>query len=720
MTERGAAADNAAALERREAQGSSQGPARHGTQGPRKPVPEARRAGRADRKACPRGLANPWRLPALHPLVRGDGKRDRTPRVLNNWGSGALAKCADQVPTASGECILRSAAITDSATFLPVFGFSDGMFSIDSVKRELSESTSMVWQFRVTAGSAQMSIMVRSGPMPASESAAATLTLAGNPAAASRAVPLNTSFAVFRPSTEMLCLTRYGAPTSPFGGFRVVIFTEWMVPSAAAATASRPSSAPVGTRMRPPLALARSIRSGRGSSAPQDSTITCLPASSIGRQMRSRSEAGAHSIARSACLGNSSSSTTGQSMFCSFSQSRALPALPVAMQASESPGRPSVSRRATARPIAPRPAMAMRVGVMLPPYAKPAQRGNRRCRMLDREPPVSHLSGNQRRRPMLRTVVSAFAGLLVSVAAVQAQNFPTRSVTMVIPFAAGGPTDVLGRVVAAKMGEALGQTVVVENVTGAGGQTGSKRVADSPPDGYNVVVGTVGTHAQAQTLYKKPLYNSQTDFTPVGLIAQVPIVLIARKDLPVKDMKEFVAYAKENQKKMQFGSAGAGSATHLGCVLLNYLIGVDITHVPYRGTGPAMQDLAAGRIDYLCEIITTAKPQIDGGTVKAIAIFDSKKSKALPNLATAEEQGTKDLIAYTWNAVFAPKNTPQPVVQKLNGAMIRAMHATEVKDRLGALGAEIAPDDQATPDHLAKLVKDEIEKWAKPIKASGV
>jgi tripartite-type tricarboxylate transporter receptor subunit TctC len=315
---------------------------------------------------------------------------------------------------------------------------------------------------------------------------------------------------------------------------------------------------------------------------------------------------------------------------------------------------------------------------------------------------------------------AVFLGVVVLAGAAAAQNYPTRSMTMVIPFAAGGPTDVLGRVVAAKMSESLGQQVVVENVTGAGGQTGSKRVADAAPDGYNFVVGTVGTHAQGQTLYKKPLYNSQTDFTPVGLIAQVPIVLIARKDLPVKDFKEFVAYAKANQGKMQFGSAGAGSATHLGCVLLNYVIGVDITHVPYRGTGPAMQDLAAGRIDYLCEIVTTAKPQIDGGTVKGIAMLDTKRSPALPNLPTAEEQGTKDIVAYTWNAIFAPKNMPEPIVKKLNGAMLEAMHSPVVKDRLSSLGAEIVPDDRATPAALAKLVKDETEKWAKPIKASGV
>lgn len=321
---------------------------------------------------------------------------------------------------------------------------------------------------------------------------------------------------------------------------------------------------------------------------------------------------------------------------------------------------------------------------------------------------------------MFKVVTGVLAGLVALTASVAAQNYPTRAITMVIPFAAGGPTDVLGRVMAAKMGETLGQQVVVENVTGAGGQTGSKRVADSAPDGYNFLIGTVGTHAQAQTLYKKPLYNSQTDFTPVGLIAQVPIALIARKDLPVKDFKEFVAYAKANQSKMQFGSAGAGSATHLGCVLLNHIIGVTITHVPYRGTGPAMQDLIGGRIDYICEVVTTIKSQLDGGTIKGIAMLDSKRSKALPNLPTAEEQGTKDLIAYTWNAIFLPKGTPDAVVKRLNTAMLQAMHAPEVKDKLSSLGAEIVTDNQAAPEYLAKLVKDETEKWAVPIKASGV
>ena len=322
---------------------------------------------------------------------------------------------------------------------------------------------------------------------------------------------------------------------------------------------------------------------------------------------------------------------------------------------------------------------------------------------------------------MFKSVSGVALGMWLAVTgAALAQSYPTKPVTMIIPFAAGGPTDVLGRVVGQRMGELLGQQVVIENVGGAGGMTGSKRVADAAPDGYSFGVGTVGTHAQSQTMYKKPLYNAATDFTPVALIAEVPIVLITRKDLPVNNLKEFISYAKANQSKMQFGSAGAGSATHLGCVLLNYLIGVDITHVPYRGTGPAMQDLQGGRIDYLCEVVSTAKPQIDGGTVKPIAIMTKERSKALPNVPTGIEQGTPDLEAYTWNAIFLPKGAPAAVVQKLNEATVGAMKTPAVRERLEGLGAVIVPEDRATPEYLGKFVKSEIEKWAAPIKASGV
>ena len=312
-------------------------------------------------------------------------------------------------------------------------------------------------------------------------------------------------------------------------------------------------------------------------------------------------------------------------------------------------------------------------------------------------------------------VLAALAGVAAPAAA---QDFPNRPVTMIIPFAAGGPTDVLGRIVGARMSDVLGQQVVIENVGGAGGMTGAARVAQSAPDGYTIGLGTVGTHAQGQSLYKKPLYNAATDFTPVALIAEVPIVLIARKDFPAANLKEFVDYSKKNQDKMTFGSAGTGSATHLGCVVLNTAMGTGITHVPYRGTGPAMQDLQGGRIDYLCEIVTTAKPQIDGGTVKALAILTKQRSPALPDLASATEQGL-DVEAYTWNAIFLPKDAPDAIVAKLHDAALAAMHTPTVKDRLQNLGAMIVPDDRATPQYLGGFVKSEIEKWAAPIKASG-
>ncbi|HEX5868614.1 MAG TPA: tripartite tricarboxylate transporter substrate-binding protein [Beijerinckiaceae bacterium] len=312
------------------------------------------------------------------------------------------------------------------------------------------------------------------------------------------------------------------------------------------------------------------------------------------------------------------------------------------------------------------------------------------------------------------------AVLMLTGAAGAQGDWPTRPVTMVIPFAAGGPTDVLGRVMAERMSQILGQQVVVENVGGAGGMTGSQRVARAAPDGSSFVLGTVGTHAQNQTLYKKPAYDAASDFAPAAFIAEVPLVLITRKDFPANTLQDFIKYAKENQAKMTFGSAGAGSATHLGCVLLNSAMGVDISHVPYRGTGPAMQDLAGGRIDYMCEIVTTALPQIEGGAVKAVATLTKARSPVLPKLATADEQGLKDFEAYTWNAFFLPKGTPEPIIKKLHDASVQAMETPAVKDRLQGLGASLVAPERRSPDYLAKFVRSEIEKWAVPIKASGV
>jgi tripartite-type tricarboxylate transporter receptor subunit TctC len=243
-------------------------------------------------------------------------------------------------------------------------------------------------------------------------------------------------------------------------------------------------------------------------------------------------------------------------------------------------------------------------------------------------------------------IISALIGFLAWTGGATAETFPTRPIKLIVPFAAGAQSDIIGRTIAARMSEVLGQPVIIENISGGGGQIAGKRVADAPPDGYVIGLGTVGTHAQAQTLYIHPMYNSQTDFTPVALIAEIPIVLSARKDLPVKDFRDFVAYTKANQAKMTYGTAGAGSAPHLACLLLNHVLGINVTHVPYRGTGPATQDLLAGRIDFMCGGITTTKPLVDNGSLMGLAVFGAARSPVMPGLATATEQGTK-VEAYT-------------------------------------------------------------------------
>jgi tripartite-type tricarboxylate transporter receptor subunit TctC len=321
---------------------------------------------------------------------------------------------------------------------------------------------------------------------------------------------------------------------------------------------------------------------------------------------------------------------------------------------------------------------------------------------------------------MSKTVTALLvAAALAATTGVQAEDWPTHALTMINPFAAGGPNDVLARLFAQRMGEILGQTIIIENVGGAGGMNGADRVAKAAPDGYTFLQGTVGTQAQNQTLFKKPAYNSTTDFAPVALMVEAPLVLVARKDMPVKDMKEFVAYAKANAAKMQYASAGTGSAIHLGCALVNMVTGIDVVHVPYRGANPAMQDLIAGRVDYLCDIITTAKPQIDAGTVKAIAILTKTRSPVLPNVPTAIEQGF-DVDAYTWNAFFLPKGTPDAIVRKLNQATIEAMKTPSVREKLESAGLQFVSDDRTTPEYLAKFVQSEIAKWAAPIKAGGI
>ncbi len=310
--------------------------------------------------------------------------------------------------------------------------------------------------------------------------------------------------------------------------------------------------------------------------------------------------------------------------------------------------------------------------------------------------------------------------LLALVQAAGAQSFPTRPLTMVVPFAAGGGADVMGRILAAGMSEVLGQQVVVENQGGAGGMTGAYRVAKAAPDGYQFVLGTNGTHAQNQSLYKSPLYNAATDFTPIALIGEQPIALLARKDLPASNLQEFIAYAKANQASMKYGSAGAGSAVQLSCVLLDAANGLTITHVPYRGSAPATQDLIAGRIDYQCANLAPVLPQVEAHLIKALAVLSGHRSALMPELPTADEQGLKGFEAVLWYGLFLPKDTPPAIVEKLNAAVVATMNTPAVQERMKQIGAELVPPERRSSEYLGKLVVNEIAKWAGPIKASGV
>src|ERR1700736_3599887 len=315
------------------------------------------------------------------------------------------------------------------------------------------------------------------------------------------------------------------------------------------------------------------------------------------------------------------------------------------------------------------------------------------------------------RMRQLLYVAAVVVGALVPIAPALAQDWPPRPMTMIVPCAAGGPADTVGRILAPRLSELLGQQVIVENVGGSGGMTGSARVGKAAPDGYQLVLGNVGTHAANQTFYKAPLYNAATDFAPVMLIAQTPLVLLARKNLPADNLAEFIAYARANQASMQFGSGGAGSASHLACVLLNAAIGVSVTHVPYRGAAPAMQDLIAGRIDYQCPDTPIAIAQIESKTVKAIAILTRDRSPSLPAEPSAHEQGLTNFDASNWFAAFFPKGTPAAVVEKLHAATLAAIDTPAVRLRMREIGADLVASERRSPDYLQKFVETEIEKW---------
>jgi tripartite-type tricarboxylate transporter receptor subunit TctC len=321
-----------------------------------------------------------------------------------------------------------------------------------------------------------------------------------------------------------------------------------------------------------------------------------------------------------------------------------------------------------------------------------------------------------RLRPLL------LACVLVLTVAVQAraEDWPSRAITLIVPFAPGGGVDLSARIQAQHMSELLGQPIVVENMGAAAGMAGGLHVAKALPDGYTMLIGNSGTQAYNQSLYKKPLYDSVTDFTPVGLATESPRILIARKGLPVTNLQEFVAYVKANQNTMQFGSAGVGSGTHLPCVLLNMAMGVTVTHVPYRGEGPAQQDLIGERLDYMCSTIQTGAVLAQQGSVKGIAVMSAHRVKIIPDLATSGEQGLPGVEASVWNAFFLPPHTPAPIVQKLNKAMSDTLDDPTVRERLESLGLEIAAPERRTPDYLAKFVPEEVARWGKVVHAAGI
>ncbi|WP_050401898.1 tripartite tricarboxylate transporter substrate binding protein BugD [Bradyrhizobium embrapense] len=319
-------------------------------------------------------------------------------------------------------------------------------------------------------------------------------------------------------------------------------------------------------------------------------------------------------------------------------------------------------------------------------------------------------------RSLAGACLSAFAALSAFAVPASAQNYPTRTITMIVPFAAGGPTDVISRIVTAHMAQTLGQSIVIENVVGAGGTTATTRAARAANDGYTLVTGHMGTHAASVPLYPKLAYHPEKDFEPVALLAGTPILILARKDFPPKDLKEFVAYVKTNAEKVNAAHAGIGSVSHASCELLNSILDVKPVGVPFNGTGPAMNALVAGQVDYMCDQIVNAVPQINAGTIKAYAVATPERNPSLPNVPTTAEAGLPAFQAQAWNAIFAPKGTSPAIIATLNAAAIKALDEDNVRKRLLELGSVIPAPANRTPEALATLVKNEIAKWTPVLK----
>ncbi len=324
-----------------------------------------------------------------------------------------------------------------------------------------------------------------------------------------------------------------------------------------------------------------------------------------------------------------------------------------------------------------------------------------------------------RRSAVLTAAVAGLFACSLPQDTARAQAFPAKPITVIVVFAAGGTTDVLTRIVAEHMGRTLGQQIVVENVTGAGGTTGSARGARAAPDGYTLTVGSLGSHAASMALYKNPGYDSREQ-QPIGLIAGTPSYFVVRKNFPAATLKDYIAFAKANPDKVTMAHAGVGSSTHLACVYFEILTGIKTTAVAYRGNGPAMNDLVAGQIDGLCDLAPTAAPQVTAKTIRALMVALPERAAATPDVPTSAEAGLPEYLFSGWNAMFAPKGTPKPVVDTLAAALQKALADPAVRQKIEALASIPPKPAETTPEALAATVARDVEKWGKVIRDANI
>jgi tripartite-type tricarboxylate transporter receptor subunit TctC len=319
---------------------------------------------------------------------------------------------------------------------------------------------------------------------------------------------------------------------------------------------------------------------------------------------------------------------------------------------------------------------------------------------------------------VLSIAAVAALGFAAGIAAAQT-DYPRRPITLIVPFAAGGPTDVIAHIISDHMTRTLGQPIIIENMVGADGTTASTRAARANPDGYTIEMGHMGTHAASVALYPNLAYKPDADFAPIGLVAGTPVLILARKDFPPKDLKEFVTYVKANVDKLSMAHAGVGSVSFTACLLLNSILGVKPTSIPFNGTGPALTALISGQVDYMCDQIVNVVQQVRAGHIKAYAVGTPERNPALPNMPISKEAGLPEFQAQAWNALFAPKETPKPVLDKLTDALDKALDDEQTRKRLLELGSVLPGKPERGQQALAALVKREIERWTPIIKAAG-